>query len=331
MALVGVTGMGMAATAGAAPLPSAPAPTAATHPPAAPALQLAMAVPATPTKSTSQAATGSATGSATGTAVEPGKLPALPEPPMPTSEGAKKAVYPKKVEEMEKAAKADPLEFLRTSLKWTDDTVLEYTCQFKKIENIGGTLHKPETMLLKFRAAPFAVYIKWVQEPSKGQEAIYAEGTNNGKAAVHPAGVVGVMFRRVDVAPDSKDALKHSRRPVTNAGMANMIRIIIPQCEEAQKAGDLKLTYEGLRNEGGRPAYVFKRVLPKPAPGKPEYACDVLLIYIDQQYLTCIRTDAFDWGGELISHYSYYDLNINPGLDEKEFDTNNADYGFRLF
>jgi len=286
---------------------------------AAPVAMGAAAPPAvTPTPTARTSATTTAKASPTGT---------VADPKTPESEGALKAVWPKTVAEMEKIAKADPLEFLRMSLKWADEKVADYTCQFQKIENIEGTLRKPETMRMKFRAGTFSIYLKWLLEPSKGQEVIYVEGANEGKAWVHPSGFIGVLFRKVSVDPLSKAALKHSRRPVTNAGMANMLRIIVPQCEEALANGDLKLTYEGIRDEGGRPAYVFKRVLPK----KGDYPCDVLLIYIDQQYFVCVRSDSFDWSGELQSHYSYFDIIINPGLSDTDFDPDNGDYGFRLW
>jgi len=288
------------------------------------------AAPASATTTPTAAAKATATAPTGSSASHDAKAPPAPDPAdpkTPETEGARKAVWPRSVQEMEKIAKADPIEFLRMSLKWTDENVTEYSGQFQKIENIDGTLRKPETMQIKFRADTFSVYLKWIQEPSKGQEAIYVEGTNDGKAWVHPSGLLGVLFRKVSIDPLSKTALKHSRRPVTMAGMANMLRIIIPQCEAAQASGDLKLTYEGLRDEGGRQAYVFKRVLPK----KGDYPCNVCLIYIDQQYLVCVRTDAFDWSGELISHYSYFDLLINPGLTDTDFDPANGDYGFRLW
>jgi len=242
-------------------------------------------------------------------------------------EAARKVRYPKTPQEMERLAKSDPLEFLRLALKWHDDRAADYSCRFLKIENIGGELRRPETMLMKFRVKPFSVYVKWIAGVSKGQEVIYVDGVNDDKAYVHPSGLLGFLFRKVSIDPLSKTALKHSRRPITMAGMGNMLRLVIPQCEAAKASGDLKLTYEGLRTEGGRPAYLFKRVL----PNKNNYPCDVLLIYIDCEYFLCVRTDAWDWNGGLLSHYSYNDLMINPGLCDDDFNPDNRDYSFRLF
>ena len=244
----------------------------------------------------------------------------------PASEAAKKAVHPQP-QEMEALAAKDPLLCLKTALQWSDDNVAEYTCQLEKQEKIGGELHKTETMRMKFRAGTFSVYLKWIAEPSKGQEVIYIDGANSNKAVVHPSGILGVLFRKVLIDPTSKMALKYSRRPVTMVGMANMLRITIPQCEAAKANGDLTLTYEGLRYLNGRPTYVFKRTLPK----KGDYQAAVLDIYVDKEYMVCVRTDAFDWEGGLLSQYIYTDFAINPGLTDKDFDPSNGDYGYRVF
>jgi len=243
------------------------------------------------------------------------------------SEGASKAVFADSPEEMQKLAANDPLEFLRKSLRWCDERVLEYTCQFQKQEKIDGTIQKAETLQMKFRAKTFSLYIKWVGDVYAGQEALYVDGQNDGKVAVRPSGLLGVLVHKVMVEPTSKLALKHSRRPLTFAGMANMLRLVIPQCEKAKANGDLTLTYEGIRDQNGRPAYVFKRVL----PNKNDYPCPVLTIYVDQQFLICVRTDAYDWDGTLLSQYIYTDILINPGLKDKDFDVGNREYGFRIF
>jgi hypothetical protein len=278
------------------------------------------------------------------TAAAAAKDPALPKaassdippppPPLPRKaptpaqiEAAQKVRYPKPQAEMETLAKSDPLEFLRLALKWHDDRITDYSCQFVKMENIAGALRKSETMVMKFRAQPFSVYVKWIEEVTKGQEVIYIDGINDGKACVHPSGLLGILFRKVSIDPLSKIALKHSRRPLTMAGMGNMLRLTVPQCEAAKANGDLSLTYEGIRQEDGRPTYLFKRVL----PNRNKYPCEVLLIYIDCEYLLCVRTDAWDWGGALLSHYSYTDLTINPGLEDIDFDPDNRDYNYRLF
>jgi hypothetical protein len=253
--------------------------------------------------------------------------PPVPVTPRTTEAAPSTVVYPKRPADLEAMARTDPLGLLREALRWHDAMIKGYTCQFYKVEMVGGKLLKPETMRMKFRVAPFSVYLKWIAAPSEGQEVIYVEGENKGNAWVHPSGLLGVLFRKVSIDPAGKTALKHSRRPVSNAGMGNMLNLIIPQCEAAQTKGDLKLTYEGLQQDAGRTYYVLKRVLPK----DKGYPCDVLLIYLDTETLMCARTDAYDWSGELVSHYYYTDVVLNPELTDDDFDPDNKDYNYRLF
>jgi outer membrane lipoprotein-sorting protein len=55
------------------------------------------------------------------------------------------------------------------------------------------------------------------------------------------------------------------------------------------------------------------------------------MIYIDRQFLTCVRTDGYDWDGSLLSQYIYSDITINPGLRDSDFDPENSNYNYRLF
>ncbi len=235
--------------------------------------------------------------------------------------------YPKSREALEPEIRKDPLAFLQHVRDWCRKRIRDYTCHFQKLERVDGELQRPEQMRMKFRADPFSVYLKWIGDVSEGQEALYVKGKYKGKVQVHPSGFLGVIFRHVGLDPEGKTARKHSRRPLTMAGIVNMVDLVTKQCEETHERGDLTLTYEGVRTEAGRPAYVLKRLLP---PGKG-YPCETLVMFIDVETLACVRTDAYDWDGELISHYFYTNINFAPGLTDRDFDTDNPAYGYRLF
>ena len=247
-----------------------------------------------------------------------------PKPKRPA--GAERVVYPKPLKEMDALARSDGLALLEESLRWYEQTVADYTCTFIKQERIGETLGKTETTFLKFREKPFSVYLKW-SEPSKGQEVIFVPGRYDEKAVVHPSGLLGMIFRKVSLDPEGKVAMRHSRRPVTFAGLGNMLRLVVAQSKAAQAKGDLVIEYQGIREEAGRPAYVFNRILPE---GKG-YPCHQLFIFIDCEYLLPVRTEAYLWDGRLLSDYRYTDLNLNPGLTDEDFNPDNREYGYRAF
>ncbi|MGB2754243.1 MAG: DUF1571 domain-containing protein [Phycisphaerae bacterium] len=249
------------------------------------------------------------------------------ESPKPKrSPGTERAVYPKPPKEMDALARRDGLALLEESIRWYERTVTDYTCTFTKQERIGETLAKTETTFMKFREKPFSVYLKW-SEPSKGQEVIFVRGRYNEKAMVHPSGLLGLIFRKVHLDPEGKVATRHSRRPITFAGLGNMLRLVVGQCKAAQVKGDLVLEYRGVREEAGRPAYVLNRILPD---GKG-YPCHQLFILIDQEFLLPVRTEAYLWDGRLLSDYRYADLDLNPGLTDEDFNPDNREYGYRVF
>ena len=249
------------------------------------------------------------------------------EAPKPKlSPAAERAVYPKPPKEVDALAQRDALAFLEESVRWYDRTVTDYTGTFVKQERIDEELGKIETMSMKFREKPFSVYLKW-SDPSKGQEVIFSQGRYDEKAVVHPSGLLGLIFRKVSLDPEGKLAMRHSRRPITFAGLGNMLRLAVGQCKAAQAKGDLVLEYRGVHEEAGRPAYVFNRILPD---GKG-YPCHQLFIRIDQEFLLPVRTEAYLWDGRLLSDYRYTDLDLNPGLTDEDFDPDNRAYGYRMF
>jgi hypothetical protein len=249
------------------------------------------------------------------------------ESPKPKrSPRVERAVYPKPPKEMDALARRDGLALLEESVRWYERTVTDYTCTFTKQERIDETLTKTETTFLKFREKPFSVYLKW-SEPSNGQEVIFVQGRYDEKAVVHPSGLLGLILRKVSIDPGGKLAMRHSRRPITFAGLGNMLRLTIGQCKAAQAKGDLVLEYQGVREEAGRPAYVLHRILPD---GKG-YPCHQLFIFIDQEFLLPVRTEAYLWDGRLLNNYRYTDLNLNPGLTDEDFNPENREYSYRVF
>jgi len=238
-----------------------------------------------------------------------------------------KAASPKPAAEIEALARRDPLEVLRASLRWYSQSVTDYTCTFYKQERIDDDLRKAETTAMKFREQPFSVYLKWTGSVSKDQEVLFVKGKYGDKAVAHPSGLLGLIFRKVSLDPEGKTAMRHSRRPISYAGMANMIRLVIGQCEIAKAAGDLRIEYLGVRQEARRDAYVFNRILPD---GKG-YPCHQLFIFIDREHLLPVRTEAYLWDGRLLSNYRYTDIVLNPGLTDTDFDADNPAYAYRVF
>ena len=219
-------------------------------------------------------------------------------------------------------AEKDQLKFIQQLQQKCDETLIDLTGTFFKQERIKGKLGKEEAMIIKCRTSPFAVYMKYVKG-DKDREVLYAEGKYDNKIQAHPGGAMGALFQ-VQIKPDSDLAKKGNLRPITMAGMVNMLHTVVPQFELAKANDDLKTAYLGQMDVGGRKAYAIKRILPQ----KKEYPCHELVFFVDVEALVPVGADSYGWDGQLESSYRYTDFKINPGLSDLEFDKANKAYNF---
>jgi hypothetical protein len=216
----------------------------------------------------------------------------------------------------------DQLEFLRNVRQKCDETTVDFTATFHKRERIRGDLRDEEAAQMKWRAKPFSVYMKYVKG-DKGREALYVDGQNDGKMLVHPGGLLGGLIQ-LKLDPASERVMKDNLRPITMAGIVNMINTALPPFELALANGDLKTEYLGRMDVAGRRAYGIKRILPK----KDIYPCKELVLFVDCDLLIPIGADSYGWDGQLESSYRYTDVRLNVGLGDIDFSKKNKAYNF---
>ena len=101
------------------------------------------------------------------------------------------------------------------------DAIDGYTATFHKQERIDGTLGPVQTLAMKTRHHPFAIYLKFLA-PSSGKELVYAEGHHDNKVIAHSGGVARLLVPRLALEPTHPLVLAGSRHAVTEAGLANL-------------------------------------------------------------------------------------------------------------
>jgi len=215
--------------------------------------------------------------------------------------------------------KTDQLKFLQLLRQKCEETIIDFTATFYKQERIKGKLRKLEAAEMKWRRDPFSVYMKFIIGDT-GKEALYVEGVHGNEIRAHTGG--WLRFVKIWTKPTSKRAMKNNLRPITNAGMTNMLHSAVPVYELAEKNGDLKIEYLGEKEITGRRVYHIKRILPK----KDIYPGKVLDLFIDCEELVPIGADSYGWDGQLTSRYRYGEFKINVGLTDKDFDWRNKAY-----
>ncbi|NOZ21526.1 MAG: DUF1571 domain-containing protein [Planctomycetes bacterium] len=218
-------------------------------------------------------------------------------------------------------AAPDPMKLLY-ECKAACNKVKDFTAVFSKQEQMNGELRPKETVEMKFRYKPFSVYMIW-QNPHKGREVIYHEGKYENDVVGHQR--VGFLNFSKRTAPKSAEALKLSRRPITQAGFHNAIRLIVEKTELGKKNNEILISYLGEEVWNNRPVHVICRMFTKQ---RPEYPVYMGVFYIDKQLMIPVKVVGYDWDHRLIGLYTYTNVKLNVGLTDKDFDISNKKYDF---
>jgi len=203
------------------------------------------------------------------------------------------------------------------------DKTESYTAVFHKQERVKGWLKTEEIVYLKFKK-PFKVYMKWVEDPGKGREILYIDGSNDNRILLRDPGFLGVVI--MNLRPQGHIAMKGSRHPITDVGLEYLVKMFGDNLRRGLRSGELEYrrgtdgTVYGRRTQSVE--VIFSR---DPRSG---YYCYRSIISLDVEKRLPIRVQIFDWEDRLIEDYGYEDLTLNAGLTEADFDRRNPKYKF---
>jgi hypothetical protein len=201
--------------------------------------------------------------------------------------------------------------------------VNDYTGVFHKQERIDGKLEEGETALFKFQK-PFKVYMKFIDGPSTGTEALYVEGSCQNKLLVRRGGILGVMTFSLD--PRGSLAMARNRHPVTEIGFGFLLAELRRNIEQAIRYGELEIMRLTDDTFNGRPATVVEsRILPG---GGRKYYCARSIIHIDKEMLLPVGNVFYDGEDKMFEDYVFADVKLNAGLTDTDFSRYNKSYRF---
>lgn len=222
------------------------------------------------------------------------------------------------------------IEYARRNLSRMDD-IRDYSATLLRRQRIDGKLSGYEFAFIKVRHEPFSVYMKFLKpDRVKGREVIYVENQNDGKLLAHePAfdklGTFGL-------APDGLIAMRGERYPITQVGFRNLAVKLIERAEaEKRKGTSCKVTFGKNAKINNRSATVIEAIRTKRKKDDEFYR---VRVFIDDELQIPVRYEAHDWpakeGGEpvLLEEYTYFNVKLNPGFDDEDFDITNPEYNF---
>jgi len=210
-----------------------------------------------------------------------------------------------------------------------------YTVTFHREERIEGDMKSQQSIDMKVQHGPhFAVYMKWLTG-EKGQQVLFSEEYDDGCMVVKFGG-----FRRLlpalRIDPTSSVAMAETRYPVTEAGMAGMIRQILTH-READIARNSGLSCVRLedREFDGRNCYCFLMKYDSQDINKT-YRKTIMMIDAERHLPVMVRN--FTWSTDdsiaeaeldaetLIEDYSFTDLQVETDLVAQDFSRDNPAY-----
>ncbi|MGE3821368.1 MAG: DUF1571 domain-containing protein [Isosphaeraceae bacterium] len=212
--------------------------------------------------------------------------------------------------------------------------VSAYTATFSKQERIGNKLGPVQTLELKVRHRPFAIYLKFLS-PVAGKEVVYAEGLHDNKMIAHGGGLARFLVPRLAVAPDHPIALKDSRHAVTEAGLANLAAKLIAYRRMDLDDEEAVTILDRVTDAKGRPRLRSLHTHSDPTANRPFTRVEVL--YEPETFFP-VQIHSYDWpapgkGGDLLlaEFYAYEDLVLDAPLTTIDFDPANPSYAFHRY
>jgi hypothetical protein len=209
-----------------------------------------------------------------------------------------------------------------------------YTATFKKRERVDGKLLPEQTMAMKVRQKPFAIYFKFLA-PKAGKEVVYAEGHHDNKVIAHNGDWTRRLVPRLAVEPTSPTAMAGNRHPITDAGLSNLARKIVDFRKLDLVDTEAVTILDRTTGPDARPWLRSIHLHEHPSPTRP-FARVEILYDPDTHFPLQITSYDFPQPGEegdlrLAEHYSYDDLSLDAPLSSLDFDPTNPSYEFMRY
>ena len=229
-------------------------------------------------------------------------------------------------------------EVVRLVLDRTDDWVFlvaarraterieQYTATLLKQERLGKKLQGLETIELKVRESPKAIYMRWLDGPHKRREMLYnAERFGPDKIRARVAGLLGVG--PVTIGMDSAVAKRGTNHIATEVGFRHMLELIDADYRKAAPLGEVRRVSHGLGSVEGRKTYRMESILPRdPSKG---YYCHRMVLDMDYLDMIAVGCEVYNFDDQLQESFRYRDVQLNPALTEANFDPANKAYKLR--
>ncbi len=191
-----------------------------------------------------------------------------------------------------------------------------------KQERVDGNLQDVETIILKFRDKPWALYMKWIDGPFKGRELLFNEQISTTHLRVRESGILGLIATNIPLT--SSLARRGSNHVPTEIGIFYLMKMIENDYRKGRAAGEVKRKNLGIQKVDGHDVFVMESLLPQDE--SKGYYCYRMLHYIDYKRSLEIKAVMYNWDNELAESYTYTKIKMDPGYTDLDFQPDNPEY-----
>jgi hypothetical protein len=209
-----------------------------------------------------------------------------------------------------------------------------YTAILRRQERVEGKLGPLQTLQMKVRHRPFAIYLKFLDH-DVGKEVVYAEGFHDNHVVGHGGGLTRLLLPYLKTAPTSALALRGNRHPITEAGLLNLTRKLVGFRELDLRDEEAETVLDRVTDSQGRTWLRSVHTHPHHQPERPFAYVEVLY---DPATKLPAQISGFDWPapgqtGPLLlgERYTYEDVVLDAPLTDLDFDPANPAYNFKRF
>lgn len=198
-------------------------------------------------------------------------------------------------------AKQDAVELLEEALaRW--EPVAAYQVTFHTQERIDGVLGGTSVIRARFLREPFGVAFRWIVNPGRIDRVVWMPSLYGGQLVVRPTGSLGRLVGTVRLDPSDEKVRRNSRRPITQFGLASVLRGVLADFRRHRDAGTLTSECLGVVAFGaeGTPAIVLERTTTDRSSESR-----TLLIWLEARTLRPMRVQQFGWSDELLASYTF--------------------------
>jgi hypothetical protein len=226
--------------------------------------------------------------------------------------------------DLETVARQNPLGLLELASRRCAADVRDYSCSFTKQERVHGRLLAEAHFEVKYRHEPQSV-LMIADKPSGAKRVVFVRDAlvdRRGRQLmlVEPSGWQRLLVSTAKVPLDDPRVLASSQRTIDQFGFLATLENIVDICHQARADANLDLEYAGAGSIDGRATFVLVRNLPYTGPSG-RYPNGRLVVHLDQEWLlpVAVRAYADRLERELIAHYLYSNVVLNPGLGDDAF------------